>query len=107
MQLNFAQKTIAKDVFASLLVEGMDSAGKPAYSYVMVQGSKMPQFLKALEDGASNIEDYVIVIEEGEGPLTDEICQRIEDTYGLNHNYAEDLVAAVEQIKSEQEAADE
>lgn len=57
-------------------------------------------FSDARQKGAFELEDYGTVIEYGEGiDPPDDIKLRMEREYGMNHNYEDELLRAVENIK--------
>lgn len=83
-----------------ILCRGMGADGKPCWAYMCIKPSMAKSFKDARDKGAFDIEDYGTIIEYGEGVNPpDEIKQRMEREYGMNHNYEDDLLRAVERIQ--------
>ena len=83
-----------------ILCRGNGENGKPCWAYMCIKPSMAKSFKEAREKGAFDIEDYGTIIEYGEGiSPSDDVKRRMEREYGMNHNYEDDLLRAVEQIQ--------
>jgi hypothetical protein len=111
MQTPLAPAPISQSAMADLLCtvmvlcRGRDNCGNPCWAYMCVKPSMAKSFKDAREKGAFNLEEYGSIIEYGVGeePPT-EIKVRMERSYGMNHNYEDDLLRAVEEIKRKENA---
>lgn len=83
-----------------ILCRGMGENGKACWAYMCIKPSMAKSFKDARERGAFDIEDYGTVIEYGEGANPpDDVKRRMEREYGMNHNYEDDLLRAVERVQ--------
>ncbi len=83
-----------------ILCRGTEENGNPCWAYMCIKPSMAKSFSDARAKGAFEIEDYGTVIEYGDGVNPpDEIKRRMEREYGMNHNYEDDLLRAIENIK--------
>lgn len=82
-----------------ILCRGRGADGNSCWAYMCIKPSMARSFKEARDKGAFDIEDYGTVIEEGLGaePST-EVKRRMEREYGMNHNYEDDLLRAVDSI---------
>jgi hypothetical protein len=82
-----------------ILCRGVCEAGNPCWAYMCIKPSMAKSFKEAREKGPFDIEEYGAIIESGEGlEPPDEVKRRMEHEYGMNHNYEDDLLRAIERI---------
>jgi hypothetical protein len=99
---NSASQNAMADLLCTIMVlcRGCDNRGKPCWAYMCIKPSMAKSFKEAREKGAFNLEEYGSVIEHGEGSEPPEDVKKImERDYGMNHNYEDDLLRVVEEIK--------
>jgi|GEM_PF-1707282 len=83
-----------------VLCRGSNDRGNPCWAYMCVKPSMAQSFKEARTKGAFNLEDYGSVIEYGDGvEPPDDIKRSMERNYGMNHNYEDELLNAVAEMK--------
>lgn len=100
--ISAVSQNMMADLLCSIMVlcKGSDEFGNPCWAYMCMKPSMAKPFKDAREKGGFNLEEYGSVIEYGQGtePPND-IKRRMEKEYGMNHNYEDDLLRAVAEIK--------
>ena len=82
-----------------ILCRGIGEGGNSCWAYMCIKPSMAKSFKEARESGPFDIEEYGAIIESGEGAEPpDEVKRRMEREYGMNHNYEDDLLRAIERI---------
>ncbi len=85
-----------------LLCYGTEENGQPFWVYMCIKPSMAKSFKDARDTGAFNLEDYGTILEKGFGmEVPTEIRQRMERDYGVNHNYEDELLMAIEAMKTQ------
>ncbi len=83
-----------------ILCRGTGEDGKPCWAYMCIKPSMAKAFKEARDKGIFDIENYGAIIESGEGAEpSDEVKRRMESEYGMNHNYEDSLLQAIEHMK--------
>lgn len=83
-----------------ILCRGVDENDNPCWAYMCIKPSMAKPFKEARDKGLFDIEDYGAIIESGEGvEPPDEVKQRMEREYGMNHHYEDDLLKTIQQIE--------
>jgi hypothetical protein len=95
-------KNALADLLCTIMVlcRGFGENGNPCWAYMCIKPSMAQSFKEARDKGIFDIEDYGAIIECGEGEdPPEEVKRRMEREYGMNHNYEDELLHAVEKIK--------
>jgi len=83
-----------------LLCYGTEEDGQPFWAYMCIKPSMAKSFKEARDFGPFNLEDFGTILEKGYGmDVPDEIRQRMERDYGVNHGYEDELLLAIESMK--------
>ncbi|MEZ5690726.1 MAG: hypothetical protein R3D71_03545 [Rickettsiales bacterium] len=83
-----------------ILCRGNSSDGKPCWAYMCIKPSMAKSFKEARDKGNLNLEEFGTIIEHGDGQEpSEEVKHRMETEYGMNHNYENDLLRAIENIE--------
>lgn len=83
-----------------LLCKGTRKNGKPFWAYMCIKPSMAKAFKDARDKGHFNLEDYGTVIESGDGhEVPPETRKRMERDYGVNHDYENQLLNAIEMLR--------
>ncbi len=85
------------EVAIVVLTQGETEDNRPFYAYLAIPPSKYLAFKKAEESGSYALQDYgeVIAFDYAEAP-PEELQQEIEATYGVQHDFEEQLLAEIE-----------
>lgn len=94
----FTEDLVNKGVYVTMRVNGTTPEGKPNYAYVAIQASQMDAFAAAIKEGSIRLEDYVTVLHAGEGEPSEEEARAIEEKYGMNPMYLEELLEAIAHV---------
>lgn len=82
-----------------LLCYGTEEDGTPFWAYMCIKPSMAKAFKAARENGSFNLEDYGTILEKGEGmDVPDDVKERMEQDYGINHHYQDELLTAIESM---------
>jgi hypothetical protein len=83
-----------------ILCYGTEEDGQPFWAYMCIKPSMAKSFKDARDRGAFSLEDYGTILEKGLGmEVPYETKQRMERDYGVNHNYEDELLIAIESMK--------
>jgi hypothetical protein len=83
-----------------ILCRGRSMQGKPCWAYMCIKPSMAHAFKEAREKGPFDLSNYGAIIESGDGiDPPQEVQQRMERDYGMNHNFEEELLRAAEAAK--------
>ncbi len=84
-----------------MLCRGKTETGKAFWAYMCIKPSMAKAFRDACQE-TFNLEDYGTIIEYGEGEIVPEQVQnRMERYYGVDHHYEATLSAAIEKLQSQ------
>ncbi len=73
----------------------------PVWAYMAIKPSMAQSFKEARDKGIFDIEEYGTIIESGEGESPPvEVMHRMEQQYGMRHNYEDDLLKALQKMKN-------
>lgn len=85
-----------------LLCYGTEEDGQPFWAYMCIKPSMAKSFKEARECGPFNLEDFGTILEKGPGmTVPEDTRQRMEQDYGVNHEYQDELLLAIESMKSD------
>ena len=94
VDLSHSEKIMAEKTVCVLLVRGTGEQGQPIFAYVGVRADKLEDFMKAQAEGMFYPEEYVVIIESGEGEPSAEVRHKMETEYGFNHEGMVDIPSA-------------
>lgn len=82
-----------------VLCRGKHKNGAPFWAYMCIKPSMAKAFHDARESGCFILEDYGTVVKWGEGDVPPPDVQvRMEQEFGINHDYEDQLIQAVETL---------
>jgi hypothetical protein len=85
-----------------LFCSGTGTDGKPFWAYMCIKPSMADSFKEARDRGEFKLEDYGTILEIGEGlEAPQDVRQRMETQYGVNHHYEEELLEYIEAMTKE------
>ena len=85
----------------SIQWRGRDEQG-PLWAYMCIKPSMAKAFKDAQAFENFNLHDYGTVLEQGEGEdVPEEIKEKMERHYGVNHHYEDQLLRAIEQLAAQ------
>ena len=85
-------KSAPKELGILVLVKGRDGSGRAQYAYVSVPPEKYADFKEAEEKGNYNLAAFGEILLHAFGEAPDAtIMQEMEQKYGANHRFEEDL----------------
>ena len=88
-----------------LLCQGKNANGRPFWAYMAIKPSMAEAFKAVRDAGGFNLEDYGTIIEYGEGSAVPaNIRTQMERDYGVKHDYEEQLLAAIREMKRKEPA---
>ncbi len=83
-----------------VLCYGRDRYKRDFWAYLCIKPSMAESFKKARESGSMNLVDFGTILEAGEGTeVPEDIRKTMEHTYGVRHDYEEQLLKAIEESK--------
>lgn len=88
------------------MISGKTGKGEDCYAYVSVKPSMYEEFSRKVENGEPmNVDSYGKVLHKGFGKEpSDDIKRYMEEQYGIDHNFAENLgKAMVEEARKQEE----
>lgn len=65
-----------------------DENGAKHYCYLAVRSDDMPHFQNAIKTGDFDLNDFGVVLEEGEGEASDTIKEKMRHLYNCQHESA-------------------
>ena len=84
-------KQMDEDVQILTLVTGTLEDGSAHYAYISIPPSKYIAFKQAEAKGNYNLRDYGKVLHHGKGHSTAAVQKQMEEQYGANHHFEEEL----------------
>ena len=88
---NIPRDLIRNQVYCVNYLVFLDDADHQRYCYVAVRQKDMPQFKKALRAGDFELDDFGVVLEEGEGDAPSHVQEKMHYLYNCNHTNALDV----------------
>jgi len=86
-----------------VLTQGEKMDGSPFYAYLSIPPSKYQEFVKAEKRGNYRLRDFGQILKVGDvQEPPDEVKKEMEEKYGANHNFEEDVVARVKEEQKKQ-----
>lgn len=85
-------RNLIKDqVYCVNYIVYLDDSNQQHYSYVAIKNSDMPEFQEAIKQESLDLNDFGIVLEEGEGEASDIIKDKMRHLYNCRHDNAAEI----------------
>jgi hypothetical protein len=81
-QLTESQKELSQKLYIQIFV-----TANGRYGYYSVRSDKLEDFKQLLSQPQFDMPDYALLLTEGEGTPSAAEKQRIEEAFGINHNF--------------------
>ncbi len=82
------QDLIRDKVYCVNYIEYLGESGAKEYFYIAVRQDEMEKFKEILKRGNFDAEDYGLILEQGNGPASQAVRDRMKMLYKCDHNNA-------------------
>ena len=91
------------DLLSTIMVfcKANDERGEPFWSYLCLKPSMAESFKQARDSGKMDLQEYGTIIEWGRGESApQEVKERMERDFGVDHNYEDKLIKAIKENRN-------